>query len=142
MNPEKELGRIRAELVATHFYTRYACHACGGATEKVAVLCEVPKSHPTHGGFRVCEQCLQAGNLAARMKQYAADLEAQAAELRALAGRVDTPSYDEWVHACHVHDALEISYRLGHDLPDFAEVMAWPRERRDALMVQVCEATS
>ena len=90
---------IHAELTATPFYRRWGCDACGGNTEKVSTLCTVPEGHPTHGGFQVCEACLQAGDIDARLTRHADALSEQAAELRGLVGRLRVPAYAEWESA-------------------------------------------
>lgn len=92
-------GPIRAELVNTNFHTRWECHSCGGRTEKLGTLTEV-----THGeaeGFRICETCLEAGDVPARMLKHADELEEwakkRAASLRDIAPRLQWPAWAEFV---------------------------------------------
>jgi hypothetical protein len=126
---------IRAELKATNFYTRWTCHCCGGHTEKVGVLCEVPADHELHAGFRVCERCLEAGDINARLLKHAAQLEQEAAELRSLAGRLVVPSFVEWEHANALRDACA----WNRDGATYEEVSAWPMARQLELMAR-CES--
>jgi hypothetical protein len=49
-----------------------------------------------HEGLRVCEMCLKAGDIDARLAQYADELKEEAKATRALIGRVQVPSYSEW----------------------------------------------
>ena len=96
---EPNKGPIRAELVSTNFYTRWECHACGGNTEKVGTLTEV--AHGEAEGFRICETCLEAGDVPARMLRHADELEAwaqkRAASLRDIAPRLQWPAWAEFV---------------------------------------------
>ena len=84
--------KIRINLVVTNVLTRWPCHVCGGCTEKVEVLAE------GGGGIRVCETCLKAGDIDARLEQHAAALEACAEEVRALIGCLQVPTYQEWLN--------------------------------------------
>ncbi len=117
-------SEIRAELIRTNLYTRWPCHACGGMTEKVGVLCEVPESHSTAARFRVCERCLEAGDLVERMLGYAEVLEKRAIEVRDIASRLRVPSYHDWLHAERLHNALY------DEDTTFEEAMAWPVEKQ------------
>ncbi len=117
-------SEIRAELIRTNCYTRFPCHACGGKTEKVGVLCEVPESHSTAAGFRVCERCLEAGDLVERMRGHAEVLEQRAIEVRDIASRLRVPSYHDWLHAERLFNAL-----YDEDTP-FEEAMAWPVQKQ------------
>lgn len=92
---------IEVKLTTTNVLTRWPCHVCGGCTEKVTVLAEVADG-PLQG-FRVCEQCLQAGNIDERLQQHADAAEARipkirehAAKLRALVGRIKVPTWEEY----------------------------------------------
>lgn len=125
---------IRAELVPTHGYFRLSCHCCGGTTEKHLVATEVPKSHPKHAGFRICERCLEAGNANEQLLEHAAELEQRAAELRDMAGRLRVPTLAEWKRADDFLDALVVLAQLGEDgdLPNVTaeDALAWPVERQ------------
>ena len=81
---------LEFKLVQTNVFTRWPCHLCGGCTEKVSILCEA------ENGFRICEQCLRAGDLDAKLIVHAEQLECNAAELRSYVGRLKVPSYAEW----------------------------------------------
>lgn len=85
---------VKAELRETNFFTRYYCHVCGGCTEKVAILTEVPDGE--YEGFRVCERCLEAGDIPAKMCKHADELNEFAEELRKLAPALEVPSRDEY----------------------------------------------
>lgn len=85
---------IVVELVETNVFTRWPCHVCGDCTEKVAVLAEVKDGE--YAGLRVCETCIEAGDIDARLAAHADTIEARAASLRALIGRLQVPSFAEW----------------------------------------------
>ena len=80
----------------TTFFTRYPCTVCGGCTDKVNILTE---SEPETDGalVRVCETCLQAGEIDERLEAHAQALEVRAAYVRELKGRLKVPSYEEWI---------------------------------------------
>ncbi len=105
-------GPIKIELVRTNFFTRWPCHVCGGCTEKVAVLAEGPE------GLRVCESCLQAGDIDARLEAQAAALDAGARMTRSLIGRLQVPSFAEWSEA---ENAAEVEDAAALEAADRAE---------------------
>ena len=88
---------VVVELFGTNYYARHGCHICGGCTWKTGVLAEVRTG--THQGFRACEDCLKAAEaqgppaIDARLRARADALDADAAELRALLGRLRLPSF-------------------------------------------------
>jgi hypothetical protein len=90
---------IVVELNQTNVITRWLCTVCGGCTDKFNVLAEV-LSGP-HQGLLVCEQCLYAGDIDTRLARHADELEEWVKErvkkLRALIGRLQVPSYGEWL---------------------------------------------
>ena len=92
--------KIKVELTG-QTSIRAGTATCGGHTEKVPVLAE---GKDEHGTVRVCEQCLQAGDIDARLEKTAAHLDAQAALTRKLIGRLQVPSYAEWKAACAAHE--------------------------------------
>ena len=96
---EPSSGPIRAELVQTNFHKRWECHACGGHTGKVGTLTEV--AHGEAEGFRICETCLETGDVPARMLKHADELEdwakKRAASLRDIAPRLQWPAWAEFV---------------------------------------------
>ena len=94
---------IEVQLVETNVITGWPCHVCGRYTEKVPVLAEVQGGE--HDGFRVCEKCIRNGDFDERLQQYAADLEAQAAELRSIGNRLSVPSYRDWEMALLNHES-------------------------------------
>jgi len=88
--------KIRFTFVRTNVYTRWECHVCGGATEKVGVLCEVAEGGCK--GMRVCEQCLEAGQdkIDERLQAQIAVLEDRVTDLRNLVGCLVVPTFAEW----------------------------------------------
>jgi hypothetical protein len=96
-----ETGPVKVNLVWSGFYTRYPCNVCGGCTEKVAVLAEGPE------GLRVCESCLKAGDIDARLEKHIARKEAYVQALRTLIGRLQVPTYQEWLDENDRHWAYE-----------------------------------
>jgi hypothetical protein len=97
---------IETKLVETHFFTRWHCHVCGGHTEKVCILCEGDLAPlGLMGSIRVCERCLEGGNLDQHLNETARDLEEQAAFTRSLIGKIKTPTYAEWVEREYLANA-------------------------------------
>ncbi len=105
---------IDIELTPSNFLTRWYCHVCGGHTEKVPVLAEgellLPTGHSHGEGYdcytvRVCEQCLQADEIDARLELTARQIEANVDFTRALIGKLRVPSYAEWKAAEEAEDA-------------------------------------
>jgi hypothetical protein len=80
---------IEIKLVETHAYQRLACTVCGGWTEKHSVKAETDN-------ILVCETCLEAGNIDERLAENARKLEAYAAAVRSLIGRLRVPSFEQW----------------------------------------------
>ena len=106
---------IQISLTETNFLTRWHCHACGGRTKKDPVLAEGKQDlGPSDDGtgrdyrtIRVCDQCLKAGDglsIDQRLDLFARWLDAEASLTRALIGKLQVPSYAEWVAACRTHD--------------------------------------
>jgi hypothetical protein len=54
--------------------------------------------------FRVCEQCLEAGDIDKRIAEHAALLEQRAQWLRSIVGQVRVPTYAEWSAKCVRYD--------------------------------------
>ncbi len=95
---------IKISLTTTNFLTRWACHVCGGRTEKDPVLAEGKKDLPNneYRVVRVCDQCLKGAegrSIDQRLELYARGLEAEAKLTRAMIGRLQVPSYEAWVDA-------------------------------------------
>jgi hypothetical protein len=86
--------RIKINLVYAKAYTRWPCHVCGGCADRVTVLAEGRDD----GGdtIRVCETCLKAGDINARLERHAKNLEDYAIAIRSLVGRLQVPTYQEW----------------------------------------------
>ena len=81
---------IEIELVEAFGLRRRPCTVCGGYTEKVPILAE------SKTGERVCESCLEAGNIDERLEQHARALDEAAVRVRSLIGRLSVPTYAEW----------------------------------------------
>ncbi len=96
--------RIVVKLVPTNVFTRWPCHVCGSQTEKVSILAEAgdPLSDDL---VRVCERCLEAGDIDERLEAHARSLDDDADWVRALIGRLEVPTYAAWVHACDQYAA-------------------------------------
>lgn len=82
---------ISVEMIATAGYFRLPCTVCGGWTEKNLVAAESREAR-----VRVCEACLEAGDIDARLLGRADALERRAAQLRTLVGRLKVPTFAEW----------------------------------------------
>ena len=101
---------VKAELCRAPALIRHACHLCGGRTEKVPVHCVVQSGD--FAGFRVCEGCLERhagpGSIDAVLTERAREVlqaaNCEAAELLALVGRLQIPSFAAWSAACVRHD--------------------------------------
>ena len=102
-------GQITIELVETNFFTRWPCTVCGGCTEKVAMLAE---GQDEHGKIRVCENCLENGDIDEHLAKHADTLGAQAELVRKLIGRLKVPTFAEWIKAERDHNVLTI---MEHD---------------------------
>jgi hypothetical protein len=92
-----DTGPVVLELVRADVLARHYCDVCGGNTHKVRTLCEV-RAGP-YRGFRVCETCLRVGSITERLEEHAQELERSVGELRALAGRLVVPTFEEWERA-------------------------------------------
>ncbi len=82
---------IKVELVDSHFFTRWPCTVCGGSTGKVEILAEAQSD-----GIRVCETCLESGEIDARLQAHAAQLLEHANWLQSLVDRIEVPVFAEW----------------------------------------------
>lgn len=98
---------IKVGLVDKHFWTRWICTLCGDCTEKVSIVAEGRQdlsSGDIHDGehriVRVCEYCLKAGEIDARLELGARQFEAQAQLLREMIGRLQVPTFAEWQARC------------------------------------------
>jgi hypothetical protein len=102
---------LECKLVEINFFTDLPCHLCCGSTGGGDILCGA------ENGFRICEQCLRAGDLDAKLIVRAEQLECNAAELRSYVGRLKVPSYAKWHAAIQVADLeQEVTSTLG--IPD------------------------
>ena len=87
---------IKIELTESKFFTRWPCTVCGGCTEKVNILAQSDPKIEGKTVIRVCETCLQRGGIDDKLEEHAQSLEAFAAYVRSLRGRLDVPSFSEW----------------------------------------------
>ncbi len=73
---------IEVELVDKNFHTRWSCTVCGGCTEKGSIVAE-GRQDLSSGDFkvgeyriiRVCENCLQFGEIDDRLELRARQME-------------------------------------------------------------------
>ena len=92
---------IKISLTETNFLTRWACHVCGGWTEKDPVLAEGKKDLPNneYRVVRVCDQCLKGADglsIDQRLESYARFLDTEAEITRAMIGKLEVPSHAAW----------------------------------------------
>ena len=111
-------GQITIELVETNFFTRWPCTVCGGCTEKVAMLAE---GQDEHGKIRVCENCLENGDIDERIANHADNLEVQVGLIRNLIGRLKVPTFAEWMAA-----------ERNHQIESFMDIDKLSRENAEA----------
>ena len=82
-HPGEKEDMIDITLVPAGSAQRRCCTVCGGLTEKwVGVLAQ------SDDGIRVCENCLKAGDIDARLEQHVEDLKAYVQKVRSLIGRL------------------------------------------------------
>ena len=131
--------QIEIKLVQTNVFTRWGCDVCGGRTAKVPILAE------SEDGIRVCETCLESGNIDDRLRDKADLLEAMArgarqllrrfheaamfeeaaCGTRELIGRLIVPSFSEWQAAMataeprHAKTKAECAVAITTDTSDF-----------------------
>jgi hypothetical protein len=100
---------IEIKLVTTNLLGRWPCTVCDWYTDKVPILAE--SEGPPTCRIRVCEHCLEAGQIDARLIEHAKQLdEPYATELRSLVGRLRVPTYEQWTAACEQWEAHRRSY--------------------------------
>ena len=85
---------VEVQLIESNVQTRWTCHVCSGHTDKYTVLAEVQGGE--YDGFRVCDRCIRNRDFDDKLQERAASLEAQAAKLRSLSGRLSVPSFRDW----------------------------------------------
>ena len=107
VNFKSKLPPIKVGLVEANFLTRWPCTVCGGNTDKVPILAEGRQDFSSgdfHVGeyrtIRVCEFCLNTGDIDARLELGARQLECQAQSLREIIGRLQVPPFAEWQARC------------------------------------------
>ncbi len=107
LNSKPKPTAIEIALVEARFLTRWPCTVCGGCTDKVPILAEGEQALSNDGEFRtvrVCENCLQFGEIDARLEQHALMLETEARLLREMIGRLQVPTFAEWQARCEQHE--------------------------------------
>jgi hypothetical protein len=87
---------------------------------KSPVLAEA-KDTINGGDIRVCERCLERGDIDGEVGRHADKLEAYAQDLRRLIGHLKVPTYQEWEAAMERHEALWIINRLLEDYAHHSE---------------------
>jgi len=93
---EKE--KIVFELVWRGIRTNIHCVVCDGYTDSEPITCEA--SDGKHGDLRICEKCFKAvKGIDAMFSKHIADLEARAAYLESLKGRLEIPTHEAWRRA-------------------------------------------
>ena len=92
---------ISVELTRTAGYFRLPCTVCGGWTEKNLVAAEAREAW-----LRVCESCLEAGDIDTRLQRHADALERQAVQLRSLVGHLRVPTFADWQAAVDEEESL------------------------------------
>src|ERR1700730_7399675 len=103
---------LDVKLVETNVYTRWSCTVCGGRTEKEPILAEGCSAGCTDCGdkncggslVRVCEFCLQAGDIDKRLNKHITEMLEEVDSLRSLIGRLRVPTYAAWKAACEAHE--------------------------------------
>lgn len=106
---------IELQFVRTSFFTRWPCTVCGGNTEKVIVLCEGRVNPDVESTIRVCERCLEAGDIDGRLERHAEYLEAFAERVRSLIGRLNVPTYAAWQDAEKRNDVADFALHSTDD---------------------------
>lgn len=95
---------------------RLPCNICGGVTEKNPVCAE------TEDGLCVCERCLEERDFDAALEAYAKRLEREARRAHSMIGRIEAPTYAEWLKALDDH-AAEFMAELRQRDPERAAEM-------------------
>ena len=86
--------KIKMELVKRRHCTR-TCLVCDERMSFQAhIQCECTEGD--FEGLLICQTCLKEGNFDERLEAQAARLDASAAKVRQLRGRIVAPSYEAW----------------------------------------------
>jgi transcription elongation factor Elf1 len=91
---DKTNEEIEIKIVPSPGYFRLGCTVCGGCTEKYPVCAK-----SADDDILVCENCLKAGDIDARLQQHVRDLDAYAAFVDSLIGRLRVPTFKQWEDA-------------------------------------------
>jgi hypothetical protein len=102
---------IEVKLVRSPGYFGLMCTVCGSFTEQ-RLICA--KSHDPK--ILVCEDCLASGDVDARLVEHARRLEAGAAFVRNLFGRLRVPTVEQWKAANEGEERLCCVLRLAADM--------------------------
>lgn len=114
---ETPTNPFRINLVRSSYH-RLPCTVCGGRTEKYCIKAENPRDVSPR--IRVCETCLEDGNIDDRLADHAEALEALAIETRALVGLLKVPTFAEWQAANEEAESLAAQER--EELPRTPEM--------------------
>ncbi len=107
LNSKPKPTAIEIALVEARFLTRWPCTVCGGCTDKVPILAEGEQALSNDGEFRtvrVCENCLQFGEIDDRLELRARQMEAEAVLLHEMIGRLQVPTFAEWQACCEQYE--------------------------------------
>lgn len=86
--------KIKLELLKKRHFT-CTCLVCDERMNKEAYIqCECTEGD--FEGLLICQTCLKEGNFDERLEARAARLDASAAKVRQLRGRIVAPSYEAW----------------------------------------------
>ena len=113
------MNDIYVELIKTNILIRHPCHVCGGYSEKVTVLAE-GRDSDRNVVVRVCETCLENGNIDVSLERHAAKLEENAKFVRSLKGRLKVPTFLDWKKLINDNDDMarrEYEERTGKPFP-------------------------
>jgi hypothetical protein len=117
-----EMDKIEIKLVETNVLTRWPCTVCDGRTEKEPILAE---SERVEGNcIRVCERCLEAGDIDTRLRKNAAGLREYADYIESLIGRLIVPTYEQWKAAYDRHEDEFCRERYGKSLDEMRKLDA------------------
>ena len=123
---------IEVNLVEAFGLRRWPCTVCGGCTEKVPILAEGQQPLSNDGEYRiirVCENCLQFGEIDEKLEQHTLMLETEARLLREMIGRLQVPTFEEWQARYEQYErewkesyeketGEKIKVVIGKDIPD------------------------
>lgn len=92
---EKE--KIVFEYIGSSFRLGFYCVLCGDCTGSNLVHVQVVKGE--HAGVIACKKCLAAGEtrVDVKIQERIEELEEEVATLKSIKGRLDLPTYEQWL---------------------------------------------